>query len=42
MEEFHVNEKTIGHYHITSLLGKGGMEEVYLAEDLSLDRKVAL
>jgi len=34
--------KTLGHYQITSQLGSGGMGEVYLAEDLSLDRKVAL
>jgi serine/threonine-protein kinase len=32
----------IGHYKVLQLIGKGGMGEVYLAEDLKLDRKVAL
>jgi len=33
---------TIGHYQIISLVGKGGMGEVYRARDTKLDRVVAL
>jgi serine/threonine protein kinase/Tfp pilus assembly protein PilF len=32
----------LNHYEIRSLLGKGGMGEVYLAEDVRLHRRVAL
>ena len=32
----------INHYEIEKLLGKGGMGEVYLAQDTRLDRKVAI
>src|SRR5262245_44508408 len=34
--------KMLSHYELRSLLGKGGMGEVYLAVDRRLDRQVAL
>ncbi|MGH9879982.1 MAG: serine/threonine-protein kinase, partial [Pyrinomonadaceae bacterium] len=34
--------KSIGHYEIEALLGAGGMGEVYLAQDNSLGRRIAV
>src|SRR4030095_2158186 len=34
--------KSVGHYNLVATLGKGAMGEVYLAEDSSLRRKVAI
>src|SRR5215472_15105613 len=34
--------RTISHYHLTRKIGEGGMGAVYLADDRSLDRRVAI
>ncbi len=37
-----MNGKTLGHYHVGEQPGRGGMGEVCAADDLDLNRKVAL
>src|SRR6516164_7077447 len=34
--------RTLGDFHVLRRLGEGGMDQVYLAEQISLKRKVAL
>jgi TolB-like protein/tRNA A-37 threonylcarbamoyl transferase component Bud32 len=41
-QSFTLVGKRLGHYQVHSLLGAGGMSEVYLAQDTKLDRAVAL
>src|SRR5262245_37041379 len=41
-EESSLLGKSVGHYQIISLVGKGGMSEVYRARDLRLNREVAV
>ena len=37
-----VRQATLGDYEILTELGRGGMATVYLAQDIALDRKVAI
>jgi len=37
-----INGESIGKYRILYEIGKGGMGEVYLAQDTNLNRKVAI
>jgi len=36
------DREQLGHYKIRSIIGMGGMGEVYLADDMRLNRRVAL
>ncbi len=38
----HLRDVTVGEYDIYGELGRGGMATVYLAQDIALDRKVAI
>src|SRR5262245_45434484 len=40
--ELDLTGQTLGDFHVLRHLGKGGMGQVYLAEQISLKRKVAL
>ena len=37
-----INGESFGKYKVLSKVGKGGMGEVYLAQDTKLDRRVAI
>ena len=41
-EQGSIEGKQIGHYHVLSRIGRGGMGEVFLSQDTRLGRKVAL
>jgi serine/threonine-protein kinase len=42
MDEGTLSRTLLGHYRVETLIGRGGMGEVYRAHDLTLDRPVAL